>query len=278
MTAEIVDATSQERFAFRFRAPLHLLVVYEQGARRDGETIIEGLPRSTLRDFGQKLVFVPAGLEYREWQEPRTPARLMYLYFDPARLKPLFDADPVSFAAKLFFEDATLLATALKLKRLLERPDTENRLYLEALGSVLVHELIRVNREVPQTEPQFRGGLAAWQQRVVTAHIDAHLSEPVSLATLAQLARLSPHHFCRAFKQSFGEPPHRYHTNRRIEHAKSLLAERAHSVTEIGFTVGYRKPARSVRRFESRPGLLRARIDAPSDRDVRRLALGSAAW
>ena len=63
MTAEIVHVTSHERFAFRFRAPLHLLVVYEQGARRDGETIVEGLPRSTLRDFKQKLIFVPAGRE-----------------------------------------------------------------------------------------------------------------------------------------------------------------------------------------------------------------------
>jgi AraC-like DNA-binding protein len=59
------------------------------------------------------------------------------------------------------------------------------------------------------------------------------------LATLARTARLSVFHFCRAFKQSFGVPPHRYHTNRRIEHAKLLLAERKHSVTEVGLSVGF---------------------------------------
>jgi AraC family transcriptional regulator len=50
---------------------------------------------------------------------------------------------------------------------------------------------------------------------------------------------LSTFHFCRAFKQSFGVPPHRYHTNRRIEQAKAMLAERKHSVTEVGLTVGF---------------------------------------
>jgi AraC family transcriptional regulator len=29
------------------------------------------LPRSTLRDVKRKLTFVPAGHEYREWQEAR---------------------------------------------------------------------------------------------------------------------------------------------------------------------------------------------------------------
>ena len=76
----------------------------------------------------------------------------------------------------------------------------------------------------PRKEPPVRGGLAGWQQRIVTSYIEEHLAEPISLATLAQLARLSTYYFCRAFKQSFGVPPHRYHTNRRIEHAKALLA------------------------------------------------------
>jgi AraC family transcriptional regulator len=52
-------------------------------------------------------------------------------------------------------------------------------------------------------------------------------------------ARLSQHHFCRAFKQSFGVPPHRYHVQRRIEQAKLLLTDRAISITDIGLTVGY---------------------------------------
>ena len=64
MAAEIVQATRREKIESRFRAPFHLLAVYEQGVRRDGETFVEGLPRSALRDFKRKLTFVPAGHEY----------------------------------------------------------------------------------------------------------------------------------------------------------------------------------------------------------------------
>jgi AraC-like DNA-binding protein len=57
-------------------------------------------------------------------------------------------------------------------------------------------------------------------------YIEEHLAEPISLAALGQLVRLSPNYFCRAFSQSFGMPPQRYHTRQRIERAKTLLAKR----------------------------------------------------
>ena len=255
--AEVVQAAGRDKIEFRFRAPMHLLVVYEHGARRDGATLIEGLSPSKLQDLGRKLTFVPAGREYLEWHEPRTFARLMFVYFDPAKLQVSFNPDTadITLGAKLFFEDATLLGTALKLMRSLENPNPENQPYLEALGTILVHELVRFHKGAPRAEPQLRGGLAAWQKRIVTAHIDAHLGEPIPLATLAQLARLSPYYFCRAFKLSFGVPPHRYHTNRRIEHAKSLLAMRTHSVTDIGLTVGYSETSSFTAAFRKVAGL-----------------------
>ena len=51
MAAEFVQATRCERIEFRFCAPCHLLAVYEQGERREGETLIEGLPPSTIRNL-----------------------------------------------------------------------------------------------------------------------------------------------------------------------------------------------------------------------------------
>jgi AraC family transcriptional regulator len=85
---------------------------------------------------------------------------------------------------------------------------------------------------------RIRGGLPEWQQKKLMQYIDEHLAEDVSLLSLAELVHLSPYHFSRAFKQSFGMP-HRYLTNQRIERAKSLLAARKLSVTEIGLDVGF---------------------------------------
>ena len=61
IAAEIVQATRREKLEFRFRAPLHLLTVCDQGVRSDGDTFVEGLPRSRLRDVRRKLTLVPAG-------------------------------------------------------------------------------------------------------------------------------------------------------------------------------------------------------------------------
>jgi transcriptional regulator GlxA family with amidase domain len=69
--------------------------------------------------------------------------------------------------------------------------------------------------------------------------MEEHLAEDISLHVLADLVRLSPYHFLRSFKQSFGEPPHRYWTARRIERAKALLANPRTSITEIAFGVGF---------------------------------------
>ena len=253
MGAEFVQATCLDRVEYSFRSSMHLLVAYEQGVRREGDTYVEGLSRSTLRDVAKKLTFAPAGHEYREWYDPRTPTGVTYFYLDPAELQAEFDADAPGFAPRLFFEDPTIWSTAAKLTRAIQTPSSEDRLYVEALGVVLLHELMRLDRGAPRATPA-RGGLAAWQQRIVTAYIDEHLTEQIPLATLARLARLSTYYFCRAFKQSFGIPPHRYHIGRRIEQAKVMLAGRNHSVTEIGLKLGFSETSSFTATFRKMTG------------------------
>ena len=257
MGAELVESTGTGEIEFHSRATRHLLVAYEKSTRRGGETFVEGLPRSTRRDMARKLTFVPADHEYHECQEPRTPLRLMFFHFDPVELRihPALGISDVTFTPRLFFEDPTLWGTVLKLTGLLESPAPDNRLYFEALGVVLVHELARLYVASDRPETTVRGGLAAWQRRVVTAYINDHLAEQIPLATLARLARLSPYHFCRTFKNSFGLPPHRYHARVRIERAKVLLEKRPLSVTEIGMSLGFGETSSFTAAFRRATGV-----------------------
>lgn len=241
MVAESVRCTSQSILQHHYRAPMHMLVMYVRGERREGETFVEGLPRSALRNLERKLTFVPAGREFHDWHEPRgSQMRLMYFYFEPDRLKALSKRGIIDLAdaPRLLFEDETLWHTALKLKTFVESSGGDP-IYFESLGTLLIHEFVRFTRGLPSIQPQLHGGLAPWQQRLVTAYIQEHLNERIPIDTLAQLVHLSPYHFCRVFKQSLGMPPHRYQTYRRIEHAKVLLEDRAASMTEIGLAVGF---------------------------------------
>jgi AraC family transcriptional regulator len=241
MHVEAVQVMWHKPFEYGFRAPCHLLIAAERAERYDGETFVEGLPRSTLRDFTRKLTFVPAGHDFRGSQRPRALTRTTYFYIDPRG--PL--ADPalrfgeIEFKPRLFFYDRDLWETALKLKSLVENPGAMHRQYAEALGIVLTHELVRINGDTARCGPVSRGGLACWQQKRVAAYIEEHVADDIPLATLAELARLSPYHFCRSFKHSFGMPPHRYHAHRRIERAKQLLVDRDLSVTAIALDVGF---------------------------------------
>ena len=230
-----------EPFEYRRRGPHHLLIASHRGERRDGETIVEGLPRSTRREFSGRLTLVPAGREFSGWQEPRALTRVTYFYIDPAG--PLIDPElrflKRDVEPRLFFEDAALWATAEKLTKEVERGPNSDRFYAEALSVVLIAELARLSRIDGETEPRSRGGLAGWQRRAVEEQIEVNLTEPLSLVALAESVRLSPRHFARAFKQSFGQPPHHYHLARRVERAKALLGRGDLSVTQIAVSLGF---------------------------------------
>jgi AraC family transcriptional regulator len=249
MAAEVVQATRHERVAFAYRGTRHLLIAFAQGVRHQGETIVDGLPRSSLREMTRKLTFVPAGCAYMDWHEPRVLTRMVYFYFDAACL-------PVSasLAPRMLFENSTLLDMANRLKGLIETIGSGSP-YFEALGTVLAYELLNLANEDGRQVGPVRGGLTPWQQRQVASYIEEHLAKPIRLATLAQLARLSPYHFCRAFKQSLGVPPHKYHSRRRIEQAKRLLGKVEVSVTEIAMTLGYSETSSFTSAFHKTTGL-----------------------
>ena len=233
---ESLHAPIGRRIELQFQGPVHLLAMYNEGARRDGETSIDGFAPSKVRNFAKKLTFVPAGCGYRERLETAASTRLTFLYLDPTVLRNDAETD---YAARVHFEDSIVWETAAKLKSAIENGQAKRTLYLSALSSVLAVELSRCDDNAARDTTLNRGGLAGWQKRAVLGYIEEHLGEQVCLSTLAQLARQSHHHFCRAFKQSFGVPPHQYHVQRRIEQAKLLLADRSISITDIGFTLGY---------------------------------------
>ncbi|MGA7972976.1 MAG: AraC family transcriptional regulator [Pseudolabrys sp.] len=261
LRADVVTAHEQIPFEYSFVADHHLLIALEHAERDAGETKVEGLPVATCRHLSGRMTFVPAGHRFSGWQRPRVLTRVNFYYIDPRG--PLLDDelrfDEIDFQPRLLFFDDELWRLAVKLRSLTVNGGA--RQYGEALSILLGHELIRLNRGRAQPRA-VQGGLSGWQQRRVLDFMDAHLAEEVRLATMAELVSLSPYHFARAFKQSFGAPPHRYHLGRRIERAKTMLAAPEHSVTEIGRFLGFAETSSFSAAFR--------RIAGTSPRDWRR--------
>jgi AraC family transcriptional regulator len=243
------------RGEMKVTAPFHLLICYERAVRRQGETMVENLPPSDLHDFSQKMTFVPAGHRFVEWQEPSKLFCATFLFIDPAT-PPLNSEGSFKrgeLAPRLFFENSILRETVRKLRAVIEVGGEQDRLYAEALGVVLMHELICL-ADIPASANISIGGLASWQRRLVVRYIEENLARPISLCEIAAVAKLSPYHFARAFKTEFGVPPHRYHAQRRIERAKISLAQAKQSITDIALDLGFSGASSFSRTFHKVTG------------------------
>lgn len=84
-----------------------------------------------------------------------------------------------------------------------------------------------------------RGGLTGWQLRRATEYIEADLAGSIRIQELAMLVGLSTSQFGRAFRQSTGQSPHRWHLNARIRRAQALMLETEDPLAEIALAVGF---------------------------------------
>lgn len=119
MHADTVQVVRHAPFEYSYRGSDHLLIASERADRYDGETLVEGLPKSTMRNFTGKLTFVPAGRRFHGWQKPRALTRVTYFYIDPRA--PLLDPElrfaEADFEPLIFFFDRDLWDTAMSRRR-----------------------------------------------------------------------------------------------------------------------------------------------------------------
>jgi AraC-like DNA-binding protein len=83
------------------------------------------------------------------------------------------------------------------------------------------------------------------EERANLAHLrrardlmDREYARPLDVAAIARTALMSPAHFSRQFRATYGETPYAYLMTRRIERAKALLRSGDLTVTEVCIGVG----------------------------------------
>jgi len=94
-----------------------------------------------------------------------------------------------------------------------------------------------------------KGGLAAWQVRNVVQYIDTYLGATIGVDALAEVARLSTGHFCRAFKVTTGETPHAFLIRQRVRRAQTLMLQTDDTLSHIAYACGLTDQAHLTRLF-----------------------------
>lgn len=109
--------------------------------------------------------------------------------------------------------------------------------------------LSEVDTAAGRTQEHVSGGLSPWQIRKVACHIEANLDRSLKNEELASIVRLNTSHFGRAFRNSFGEPPHEYVIRRRVERAQGLMLTTSASLSEIALDCGLADQSHLTRLF-----------------------------
>jgi AraC family transcriptional regulator len=94
-----------------------------------------------------------------------------------------------------------------------------------------------------------RGRLSPRALQRIQDFIDAHLHEPIDLATLAGLANVSRYHFTRVFRASTGVSAMAYLEQCRMARAQALILKGELQLASIAFLVGYEDPSYFTKRF-----------------------------
>lgn len=85
-------------------------------------------------------------------------------------------------------------------------------------------------------------------------YISTHLSEPITVSRLADIACLTESHLVKAFRKGMGITPLQYIIQKKIQHSQSLLLGTNMPVREIADAVGFSDASYFIRLFKKNIG------------------------
>lgn len=109
--------------------------------------------------------------------------------------------------------------------------------------------LLRHNATVVAGVDTPRSGAASIQR--VRAHLDTHFVDTPDIEELASIAQLSAAHLARSFARTVGLPVFAYLAERRLAHARRLLAD-GRAVSRVAYACGFSDHSHLSRRFRER--------------------------
>ena len=233
----------------------HALSIYiDKGeqARRvlNGKVVSQGFP-------GAVCLF-PAGSR-SSWQISGQ-FEFFHLYFndlDVARCaEQTWDADPDKRQlSELYHAEDPVLAQAGKLLALSDWQAPGQTMAMDHLAQWLLLQVVSRHSGVRQTLPEVTGQLSFRYRRMLQERIHAYLDQSLTLAEMASWVNLSPYHFARLFRATFGCAPYQYVQEQRLILARDQLRNSRDKITAIALSCGFNDSSQFSRAFKSRFGV-----------------------
>jgi AraC family transcriptional regulator len=135
-------------------------------------------------------------------------------------------------------------------------PTAAGRMLVETASLLLAARLVHAHLDAGTVRLPIESRHRLDDRRLmrVLDYVEEHLFEDIAVADLANVACLSIFHFTRAFSSATGVPPHRYVSQKRLQHAKAMIAA-GDTIAETAFACRFSSQSSFIRAFRRGTGM-----------------------
>ena len=192
-------------------------------------------------------ILIPAGVKHTYHLGEAESAEKYWFHFDMRYAQTnYFDLVDFGYIRHIGTDEETrrLFSTVVNTSG---NTPTEKLLLLSAISSIvsIFLEGCEFARKESEKEDE--------TDKVIT-HIKKNYFDKFTLEDLADMAKLSPNHFAKKFKEKVGSPPLKYINTLRIERAKFLLEHTEKPINQVMEEIGFWDSAHFSKLFKSETG------------------------
>lgn len=235
----------------------YMLVSYRNGVTPMQRRFEGGWKKETLGP-GATSLLTRAQRAHWTWDEPLV---VTHLYLAPGLLAGIASeamdchVAEVQLADVLRTDDPVLTGMVEAIAAEARQAAMGGALYVESLSRALGVHLLRRYASIKLPAPRVGPRLSPAEMRRIDDYIEEHLAESLTLGDMAAQVGMTIDLFTRRFRASFGLPPYRHVTTRRVERAGQLLAQGRLAVKEVAALCGFTDQAHLTRVYARETGV-----------------------
>lgn len=162
---------------------------------------------------------------------------------------------PVRFGNQPRTQDTYVSPVLLRIKAAVDLRTLDNTWLDGQLGVLGERLLLAEHKRITKvTVAGQRRGTSPLSARLIKVrdYIDQRYQQPLRLEHMARVVYASPYHFLRMFKEAYGQTPHQYLIQRRLDASRNLLETTSLRINEISERVGFQNANGFYKAFKRR--------------------------